>query len=250
MDSPFMETIAGGAAKAGIRVARFEFPYMRRRRETGKGGAPDPGPALMQSWRDTIEKLGGGKRLVIGGKSLGGRIASMIADETGVRGLVCLGYPFHPPGKPERTRTAASRAPAYSRAGPPGNSRYVWQPRGSPHLQTVTRDPDRMARGWRPFLQASRTLGPDGSRQSRRGDRPDRGIYRVALSSFADFEAAFGTQSPGPGQSPHVSGLTRAFVDLSYRPLTCILCWRTLVRNFSICPRSPPRSVMARQPPR
>jgi uncharacterized protein len=105
MDSPFMETIAEGVAKAGIRVARFEFPYMRRRRETGQGGAPNPTPALMQSWRDTIEKLGGGKRLVIGGKSLGGRIASMIADETGVRGLVCLGYPFHPPGKPEQTRT-------------------------------------------------------------------------------------------------------------------------------------------------
>ena len=105
MDSPFMETIAERVAKAGIRVARFEFPYMRRRRETGQGGAPNPGPALMQSWRDTIEKLGGGRRLVIGGKSLGGRIASMIADETGVRGLVCLGYPFHPPGKPEQTRT-------------------------------------------------------------------------------------------------------------------------------------------------
>ena len=105
MDSPFMETIAEGVAKAGIRVARFEFPYMRRRRETGQGGAPNPGPALMQSWRDTIEKLGGGRRLVIGGKSLGGRIASMIADETGVRGLLCLGYPFHPPGKPEQTRT-------------------------------------------------------------------------------------------------------------------------------------------------
>jgi predicted alpha/beta-hydrolase family hydrolase len=104
MDSPFMETIAAAAAKAGIRVARFEFPYMRRRRETGHGGAPNPGPALMQSWRDTIEKLGGGKRLAIGGKSLGGRIASMVADETGVRGLVCLGYPFHPPGKPEQTR--------------------------------------------------------------------------------------------------------------------------------------------------
>lgn len=115
MDSPFMETIAEGVAKAGIRVARFEFPYMRRRRETGKGGAPDPGPALVQSWRDTIEKLGGGKRLAIGGKSLGGRIASMIADETGVRGLVCLGYPFHPPGKPEQTRTrhlAQLRTPA------------------------------------------------------------------------------------------------------------------------------------------
>jgi uncharacterized protein len=104
MDSPFMEKIADGVAKTGIRVARFEFPYMRRRRETGKGGAPDPGPVLMQSWRETIEKLGGAK-LVIGGKSMGGRIASMVADEAEVRGLVCLGYPFHPPGKPEKTRT-------------------------------------------------------------------------------------------------------------------------------------------------
>ena len=105
MDSPFMETIAHGIAKAGIRVARFEFPYMKRRRESGKGGAPDPGPILMKSWREAIEKLGGGKKLVIGGKSLGGRIASMVADDAGVRGLVCLGYPFHPPGKPEQTRT-------------------------------------------------------------------------------------------------------------------------------------------------
>ena len=105
MDSPFMETIAEGIANTGLRVARFELPYMRRRRETGSGGAPDPGPALMQSWRDTVTQLGDAERLVIGGKSLGGRIASMVADETGVRGLVCLGYPFHPPGKPAQTRT-------------------------------------------------------------------------------------------------------------------------------------------------
>ena len=105
MDSPFMDTIAQEVAKTGIRVARFEFPYMRRRRQTGKGGAPDPGPVLMQSWREVIEKLGGGKKLVIGGKSMGGRIASMVADDARVRGLVCLGYPFHPPGKPEQTRT-------------------------------------------------------------------------------------------------------------------------------------------------
>jgi predicted alpha/beta-hydrolase family hydrolase len=104
MDSPFMETVAAGVAKAGIRVARFEFPYMQRWRGTRKGGAPDPAPVLMQSWRDAIDELGGGSGLVIGGKSLGGRMASMIADEAGVRGLVCLGYPFHPPGKPERTR--------------------------------------------------------------------------------------------------------------------------------------------------
>ena len=46
------------------------------------------------------------EQLVIGGKSMGGRIASMVADDLGVRGLVCLGYPFHPPGNPEKLRTA------------------------------------------------------------------------------------------------------------------------------------------------
>ena len=70
---------------------------------------------LEQSWKDAVAHLGGGDRLVIGGKSLGGRIASMVADETGARGLVCLGYPFHPPGQPDRTRTkhlGALRTPA------------------------------------------------------------------------------------------------------------------------------------------
>ncbi len=105
MDSPFMRIIAEGVAASGIRVARFEFPYMHRRREGGRGGPPDPPRVLMQSWRDAIAELGGGERLVIGGKSLGGRIASMVADEAGVRGLVCLGYPFHPPGNPGKTRT-------------------------------------------------------------------------------------------------------------------------------------------------
>ena len=50
------------------------------------------------------DSLGGPGRLVIGGKSMGGRMASLLAAEDGARGLVCLGYPFHPPGKPDRTR--------------------------------------------------------------------------------------------------------------------------------------------------
>ncbi len=105
MDSPFMQRVAEGVAASGVRVTRFEFPYMQRRRESGKRGAPDPPRILMQSFRDAIEKAGGGSRLVIGGKSMGGRIASMIADDAAVLGVVCLGYPFHPPGKPEKTRT-------------------------------------------------------------------------------------------------------------------------------------------------
>jgi predicted alpha/beta-hydrolase family hydrolase len=105
MDSPFMHRVAEGLAASGVRVIRFEFPYMQRRRETGKGGAPDPPRILLQSFRDAIEGAGGGRKLVIGGKSMGGRIASMVADDAAVRGVVCLGYPFHPPGKVEKTRT-------------------------------------------------------------------------------------------------------------------------------------------------
>jgi hypothetical protein len=106
MDSPFLNIVAAGLGAAGLRAVRFEFPYMRRRRETGERRAPDREPALRAAWKEAIAALGGGERLVIGGKSLGGRMASLVADEMEVRGLVCLGYPFHPPDKPDRLRTA------------------------------------------------------------------------------------------------------------------------------------------------
>ncbi len=102
MDSPFLATMAAGLAERGVRVARFEFSYMRARREGGGRRAPDREPELRRAWLAAIAAIGdaegGGRRLWIGGKSMGGRIASMIADEAGVRGLVCLGYPFRPPG--------------------------------------------------------------------------------------------------------------------------------------------------------
>jgi predicted alpha/beta-hydrolase family hydrolase len=107
MNTPFLNNVARGLAADGFRVARFEFPYMRARRESGRrGGAPDREPILRNSWKEVVDELGGGQQLVIGGKSMGGRIASMVADEVGARGLLCLGYPFHPPGRPEKLRTA------------------------------------------------------------------------------------------------------------------------------------------------
>ncbi len=105
MDSAFMQSIAQGVAERDIRAVRFEFPYMEQRRRDGKRRAPDREPRLLDAWREVIRELGAG-RIVIGGKSLGGRMASLIAEETGVLGLICLGYPFHPPGKPERLRIA------------------------------------------------------------------------------------------------------------------------------------------------
>jgi len=107
MDSPGMSALARGLSSRGFRVARFEFPYMRRRREGGsRGGAPDRAPVLEATWLEVIEQLGGGRDLVIGGRSMGGRIATHVADGAGVRGVLCFAYPFHPPGQLHKLRTA------------------------------------------------------------------------------------------------------------------------------------------------
>jgi uncharacterized protein len=108
MDSPFMEAFAQGLADRGLRAARFEFPYMAMRRTDGKKRPPNPAKVLQETWRTVINEIGA-KDLVIGGKSMGGRIASMVAanlesEGAPVSGVVCLGYPFHPPGKPEKLK--------------------------------------------------------------------------------------------------------------------------------------------------
>lgn len=103
MDTPFMNAFAEGIARAGLRVVRFEFPYMADARSTGKKRPPDRASILRETWLHLVAVLGR-ERLVIGGKSMGGRIASLVADEAGVAGLVCLGYPFHPTGKPDQLR--------------------------------------------------------------------------------------------------------------------------------------------------
>ena len=105
MDSRFMDFFAEGLAAAGHCVARFEFPYMAARRLSGTKKPPERAPKLIAFWKQIIAGMNA-ERLVIGGKSMGGRIASMVADECEVAGLVCLGYPFHPPGRPEKLRTA------------------------------------------------------------------------------------------------------------------------------------------------
>ncbi len=115
MDSGFMNRVAAGIAARGVRVVRFEFPYMAKRRSEGKRGAPDREPVLRARWTQLVSDFGGGPRVAVGGKSMGGRIASMISDEVGARALVCFGYPFHPPGQPGKLRTkhlAALRTPA------------------------------------------------------------------------------------------------------------------------------------------
>jgi uncharacterized protein len=109
MDSPFMAAMATGLAARSWQVLRFEFPYMAKRRLSGRGSAPDRLPKLQEAFREQLALAGAGAPLLIGGKSMGGRIASLLVDElaaaAGVRGCICLGYPFHPPGKPQQLRT-------------------------------------------------------------------------------------------------------------------------------------------------
>jgi len=104
MDTPFMNYFAQHLANKNIRVLRFEFPYMALRRKGGNKRPPNPQQVLLTSWRHIIDHSGSYKRKIIGGKSMGGRMASMIADECHVDGLICLGYPFYALGKTEKPR--------------------------------------------------------------------------------------------------------------------------------------------------
>lgn len=112
--SAWMEGVAALLAEAGLCVLRFDFPYMRARAETGSRRPPPRAEALVAAYEAAVAEarcaLPRGGRLLIGGKSLGGRVASLAAqglfDRGEIAGLVCLGYPFHPPKRPAQVRTA------------------------------------------------------------------------------------------------------------------------------------------------
>ena len=108
--SPFMTAFSNAMQTRGVTAMTFDFPYMRHGRRV-----PDRAPILEATWRAIIEHVTtprpAAARVVIGGKSMGGRIASQVLTDPANRfpavgGLVLLGYPLHPPGQPDRPRTA------------------------------------------------------------------------------------------------------------------------------------------------
>lgn len=106
MDSTFMQMLTEALCAQGISVARFEFSYMAQRRHSGSKRPPESMPRLLDAFAQAADRAGGLDNIFIGGKSLGGRVATMLAAQQGCRGVVCFGYPFHPPGKLEKTRIA------------------------------------------------------------------------------------------------------------------------------------------------
>ncbi len=104
MDSRFMGALAAGIANAGVRVCRFNFSYLEQGRRS-----PDRAPVLEDTYRAVVAHVRARHSgpLVLGGKSMGGRIAShLVASGEQADGLFFLGYPLHPPARPERMRDA------------------------------------------------------------------------------------------------------------------------------------------------
>ena len=200
MTTPFLNTFAAGLASRGLRVARFEFPYLVESRRTGKKRPPDREAVLRTTWQQVVELLGR-ERLVIGGKSMGGRMASLIADEAGIAGLVCLGYPFHPVGKPERLRVEhlqTIKTPTLIVQGTRdsfGNREEV-RATGCRRLSACI--------GSRTAITtlARRSIGTDGGAELGRGDR---GSYWLRAGTGLDAvrHRALSGERPLPPEEPH-----------------------------------------------
>ncbi|MFD1007739.1 alpha/beta fold hydrolase [Oceanisphaera ostreae] len=103
MEHAVMTCLAEGLADEHIQVIRFEFPFMQKTRLDGRRRPPDREPALLTCWREVVAEFAH-PRLFLAGKSMGGRMASLIADELTPAGLILLGFPFTPPNKPEKFR--------------------------------------------------------------------------------------------------------------------------------------------------
>jgi hypothetical protein len=105
MEHRFMQYFAEHLAKDNWQVIRFVFPYMIQISETGKTRPPNPQAILLECWQQKISQYRSSGKLVLAGKSMGGRMASIIVDNVNADGLIVFGYPFHPPKKPLKLRT-------------------------------------------------------------------------------------------------------------------------------------------------
>ena len=192
--SSFMKLFAGGLAARGLDAMTFNFLYA----EQGRGG-PDPKPKLESCYSAVIDaalkhKKLKGNRLVIGGKSMGGRIASQVAAEdendsaltdgsssTRLSGLVFLGYPLHPPGKPEQMRDAHLKSIRASMLFIQG-SRDAF---GSPEELRAVIERDRL-----PATLQVIDGGDHSFKVPKTSPLPQQQVYETTMDQIADWSGA------------------------------------------------------------
>ena len=185
MDSASMNAVTKALANAGFRVARFEFGYMAARR-TGEEKPPPKAESVMPEYVAAIDDLGPTDGpLIIGGKSMGGRVASMLADQLydakRIAGLLCLGYPFHPMGRPDAAAHQAltgMKTPALICQGTRDEMGSRFEVGG---YGLVRRDRGAVARGRRPRPQAAQgDLGLHHGAASHRSRKVTEWVSRIA----------------------------------------------------------------------
>ena len=103
-DSPWMESLAQALSEQSVECRRFNFEYMEKALAAGKPRPPSALPKLLEEYGKMVESEGRTRQIFIGGKSLGGRVATHLALTKTVSGVIAFGYPFHPPGKPDKLR--------------------------------------------------------------------------------------------------------------------------------------------------
>lgn len=105
MDSDFMALVSHYLAEHGLQVIRFEFPYMAQRRMSGNKRPPDRADKLLVTFKQVVGQYADDVPIYLAGKSMGGRIATMVLESTDAKSCFVFGYPFHPIGKALTTRT-------------------------------------------------------------------------------------------------------------------------------------------------
>ena len=174
MNSDFMDYFAGSLGARGVRVARFEFPYMQKMRADGTRRPPDRADVLLDTWMEVVNHFGPGN-LYIGGKSMGGRVASHAADQAEssgdpVAGVICLGFPFHSPRQAGSRPLPERRHPPHPHAHFAGHPRSLRQP--SRRCRTTPcRTPARWC-GWRTGTTPSSRAGSRAAPRRRTGPGP------------------------------------------------------------------------------
>ncbi len=111
-DSEWMLAMDSRLNLCGLEVKRFNFPYMNKRLQDGKRRPPDRQPVLLECLAEQLQKIPENKKIILGGKSMGGRMASLFAAQKSVHSdlvsrvaaVICMGFPFHPPSKVEKYR--------------------------------------------------------------------------------------------------------------------------------------------------
>jgi thioesterase domain-containing protein len=167
-----MTAATAALVEIGSRVARFEFNYLAARRIAASRKRPPKAEKLIPEYHSAIQSLDVQGPLIIGGKSMGGRVASMIADELyasgKIVGLLCLGYPFHPPRQAHDSSNKSPRNNSNTHSHLPGHEGRIRKPRGGCGLPLIRSDRNSLARGWRSRSQTAQIrFGVDGIRSSR-----------------------------------------------------------------------------------